>query len=513
MTQPYLSIVVVGRNDNYGVNFLDRLNTFICSLDWQVRNYPDLIELVVVEWNPQPDRAPLKDVLAKTNNLDIRIITVPPEIHDTIGHTSPVLEFYGKNVGIRRARGEFVLTTNPDILFSNELVDWFNQRKLRTGHYYRTDRHDFVGDGITEVPIGQLIPFACSRTFVSHIIGMNESEDIEVVQPVELKDLPASPAESRGIHTNGCGDFILASKEVFFTVRGLFEDPTVRFHMDSYSIIRLDSYGIKQVTVTAPLCIFHQDHERKPVDRFDVEEAVRLGKIPGKTTWGLQNIDLPETIKKRMEQPQVEYKLETHAQDFSYMLLKTKFGTDTTDKHQLTFFALAMSIGAKKILELGVRDGNSTMPWILAARELGGFVDSVDLEPTRWQCPELAQPYWKFTQSDAIKFLEDCVAAGTQYDLIYVDDWHSYAHVKRELELIEHMITPSGLVLLHDLMYNNSQPDYHMELETQDAQWAEGGPYRAVAELDPEVWEWATIPSNHGMTILRKKSKTIRTVF
>jgi len=172
-----------------------------------------------------------------------------------------------------------------------------------------------------------------------------------------------------------------------------------------------------------------------------------------------------------------------------------------------------MSIGAKRILELGVRDGNSTMPWLLAAKELGGFVDSVDLEPTSWQCPDLLKSYWKFTQSDAIKFLEDCVTEETQYDLIYIDDWHSYAHVKRELELVENMITPSGIILLHDLMYNNSQPDYHMELNAADDQWAEGGPYRAVAELDPAIWEWATIPSNHGMTLLRKKSQTIRTVF
>jgi len=205
--------------------------------------------------------------------------------------------------------------------------------------------------------------------------------------------------------------------------------------------------------------------------------------------------------------------LKTSAGSFQYMLGKTKFGTDTTDKHQLTFFALAMSIGARRILELGVRDGNSTVPWILAAQELGGIVHSVDLEPTKWQCPDEARIYWKFTQSDAIKFLEDCVAAGTQYDLIYVDDWHSYAHVKREFELIEHMISPSGIVLAHDLMYNNSQPDYHMELDTTDAQWAEGGPYRAVSELDPAVWEWATIPSNHGMTLLRKKSTNIKTVF
>ena len=511
MTNPYLSVVIVGRNDDYGVNFLERLNTFICSLDYQVRDCQDLIELIIVEWNPLADRAPLKDVIVKTNNLDIRIITVPAEVHNTIGHPSPVLEYYGKNVGIRRAKGQFVLTTNPDILFTDELIDWLNQRPLRVDSYYRTDRHDFHGEGIIDVPVGELVPFACSKTFLSHIITSSESTDVEVLSPVALTDLPSTPQDSRGIHTNGAGDFILASKEVFFTVRGLFESAEHLYHLDSYSVIRLNTKAIKQVVVTAPLCIFHQDHARKSVDPWNVEEAIKLGNTPGLTNWGLQNVELPETTNKKIER--ITPTLETHNQDFQHMLAKTKFGHDTTDRHQLTFFALAMSINAKRILELGVRDGNSTVPWILAARELGGFVDSVDLEATSWQCPDLGKDYWKFTQSDAIKFLEDCVANETQYDLIYVDDWHSYAHVKRELELIENMITSAGLVLLHDLMYNNSQPDYHLELNTTDAQWAEGGPYRAVSELDPTVWEWATIPSNHGMTILRKKSQTIRTVF
>ena len=509
MTTPYLSVVIVGRNDDYGVNFLDRINTFIRSLDYQVRNYPNLIELVVVEWNPLADRAPLKDVLVKTNNLDIRIITVPAEVHDKIGHPSPVLEYYGKNVGIRRAKGQFVLTTNPDILFTNELVDWFNQRLLRVDSFYRTDRHDFHGEGIIDVPVEEYISFACAHTFQSHIITDKESATITIKSPVELNSLPATPADSLGIHTNGAGDFILASKEAFFTVRGVFESVDHLYHLDSLSVIRLVHKQIKQVIVTAPMCIFHQDHERKSVDTFDLKDVLEKSKIPGNTNWGLQNIELPEWTNKKMEQITVE----THGQDLQYMLAKTKFGHDTTDKHQLTFFALAMSIDAKRILELGVRDGNSTMPWLLAAKELGGFVDSVDLEPTSWQCPDLLKSYWKFTQSDAIKFLEDCVDEETQYDLIYIDDWHSYAHVKRELELVEDMITPSGIILLHDLMYNNSQPEYHMELNTTDAQWADGGPYRAVAELDPAVWEWATIPSNHGMTLLRKKSQTIRTVF
>jgi predicted O-methyltransferase YrrM len=196
---------------------------------------------------------------------------------------------------------------------------------------------------------------------------------------------------------------------------------------------------------------------------------------------------------------------------YDALLHKTKYGRDTTDQHLLTFFSLAVGMRVKNILELGVRDGNSTLPWILAAKENGGMVTSVDLEQTRWQCPSGLKVYWKFIQSDAIDFLENCVAKKLTYDIIYVDDWHAYAHVKRELELIENLVTPNSLVLIHDLMYDNSQPHYHSELDTIDTQWAEGGPYRAVAELDLAKWEWSTIPVNHGMTLLRRKSTEMRT--
>ena len=196
---------------------------------------------------------------------------------------------------------------------------------------------------------------------------------------------------------------------------------------------------------------------------------------------------------------------------YQYLLQKVKSGPQDSDQHVLSVFALAVSIGAKNILELGVRTGNTTLPFLLATKETGGMVHSVDLDMTTFQCPDELKIYWKFMQSDAIAWLENRVAEGGQYDIIYIDDWHSYPHVKRELELIEPMIGPSGLVLLHDLMYSNAQPHYRSNPNTTDAQWEGGGPYRAVAELDPTKWEYVTIPINHGLTILRKKSGQILT--
>jgi predicted O-methyltransferase YrrM len=196
---------------------------------------------------------------------------------------------------------------------------------------------------------------------------------------------------------------------------------------------------------------------------------------------------------------------------YQHLLNKVKYGPEDSDRHVLSVFALAMSIGAKNILELGVRTGNTTLPFLLAAKENGGMVHSVDLDMTTFQCPNELKIYWKFMQSDSIAWLDNRAAEGGKYDIIYIDDWHSYPHVKRELELIEPMIGPSGLVLLHDLMYSNAQPHYRSDPTTTDAQWEGGGPYRAVAELDLTKWEYVTIPINHGLTILRKKSGQILT--
>ena len=194
---------------------------------------------------------------------------------------------------------------------------------------------------------------------------------------------------------------------------------------------------------------------------------------------------------------------------YQHLLSKVKHGPGDSDQHLLTMFALAVSMNAKRILELGVRAGSTTLPFLLAAKETGGIVHSVDLNPTAFSCPDDLKIYWNFYQLDAIQWLQN--NSNAHYDLVYVDDWHSYPHVKQELELIDTMISPSGLVLLHDLMYSNSQPHYHSDVNTTNPQWAEGGPYRAVAELDPEKWEWATVPVNHGLTILRKKSGSIVT--
>lgn len=196
------------------------------------------------------------------------------------------------------------------------------------------------------------------------------------------------------------------------------------------------------------------------------------------------------------------------------LLTQTKSWDGDSDKHSLTLFSLVVSLNAKNVLELGARNGNTTIPLLTAINETGGKLTSVDIDVnSKNKCEEQVSRYisnkdlknWSFFTMDAIEFLEFSVIGDNCYDIIYVDDWHSYDHVKKEFELIDKLITPKSLVLVHDTMYANYEPHYHTDIACKTGQWANGGPYRAIAELDQNFWEFSTIPVNNGLTIVRKK--------
>ena len=183
-------------------------------------------------------------------------------------------------------------------------------------------------------------------------------------------------------------------------------------------------------------------------------------------------------------------------------LEKSINGKNDSDRHLMTIFSIALATRGKNYLELGVRSGTTTRPILDAANLNGGILRSVDIG----ERPQIYEDDWLYFQRDAIEFLEWYQLTNQPTpDFVYVDDWHSYDHVKKELEILDKIVTPNTVILLHDLMYGNTAPYYHSDITLKDGQWANGGVYRAVAELDPQFWEFATLPWSHGLTILRKK--------
>lgn len=187
------------------------------------------------------------------------------------------------------------------------------------------------------------------------------------------------------------------------------------------------------------------------------------------------------------------------------IIQRTQYGSGDSDRHLLTLLGIAMGCPkVDNIIELGVRDGVSTRPLKQVTSERKGFLWSVDIDECPFEVDETF--HWKFIQDDAINFLDWWYQNDMPCpDIVYIDDWHSYDHVKQELEILDKIVSPSTVILVHDLMYGNTCPFYHTDLTLKDGQWANGGPYRAVAELNPQFWEFSTLPWNNGLTILRKK--------
>ncbi len=141
----------------------------------------------------------------------------------------------------------------------------------------------------------------------------------------------------------------------------------------------------------------------------------------------------------------------------------TTIGKGDSDRHAMVLFSIALAARGKVYVELGVRHGTTTLPILTAAHASGAKMVSVDIEDSSFVCPEEYANNWEFVKSDAIAFLESWDKS-KKIDFLYIDDWHSYEHVKKELEIIDSLVGPSSVVILHDLMWGNHDPFYHCDL-------------------------------------------------
>lgn len=108
-----------------------------------------------------------------------------------------------------------------------------------------------------------------------------------------------------------------------------------------------------------------------------------------------------------------------------------------------------------RVIELGVRSGNSTAAFLLAAERNDGHVWSVDIAgpPPAF----IGHPNWTFKQGDDLwlaAYLPDDV------DVVFIDTSHHYDQTVAELELYVPKVRPGGVVLLHDteLLHPDGHP-------------------------------------------------------
>jgi hypothetical protein len=332
VTEPHLSVVATSRNDNHGIRPLDRMQLFVDGLAEQADRMGTMLELIVVEWNPPSDRAPLADAVRwpRGHYFVPRIITVPAEVHRRLPHSDslPLFQMIAKNVGIRRAAAPFVLATNIDILLADELFAYLT-RSLKPQAMYRVDRRDVRVPwelSPTAAEVRRLPSLRDHRIDRTHLPGdqpISSGGGPGVTSPRRIAHAVLDRITLPRLHTNGCGDFTLAARELWDSIRGYPEWPYFSWHLDGLPLYQAYAMGAEMVNLEDPMVAIHIEHsagsgwtpegastlfqrlDRDGVPYLDTREYHRLARKVvrgGRAStpfngpdWGLATVELPTT--------------------------------------------------------------------------------------------------------------------------------------------------------------------------------------------------------------------------
>ena len=280
------------------------------------------MELVITEWNPPKDNPCLADALKWLDSpqyCQVRIIEVPEEVHQQFPNSDrmPLFEFIGKNVGVRRAQGEFVIVTNPDILFSKELIQFLASTRLSPERFYRSTRYDVEGTVPLDVSVEEQLAY-CQQHIV-RVNGYLRSIDYRLSKRLNAyKKLWSCIEEltwrlryfpTNRPFTNASGDFLMMHRSHWHVLRGypqiIGADSHGLFHTDSFMLYEALFHGLKQVRLGSHLRIYHQEHGRQSNSAIfsPAVESTRRQLLKERKpimfndeTWGLGAHDLTETV-------------------------------------------------------------------------------------------------------------------------------------------------------------------------------------------------------------------------
>ncbi len=293
---PVLTIVIAARNDNYGGDFDARLQNTLAWNCFHLERKKILSEIILVNYNPIPSEKPLEKKLKappERSYTSVRIITANELVHKTYDNETlrlkiPFYEFIAKNIGIRRAKGQFILSMNADILLPESVFEFVAKGKLNMSYFYRADRADFYSFDMNSISRQQLIRECQKHTFKYFMKGFKY--DFSVVIPfkvfvlwlkifnsIRLRfhlfktkhknffakfNIPAVTDNAEFIfHTHNSGDFLLMHREYWFNLRGNPEKTFISTHADASMVVMAATSGLKEYIFFEP--VFHQHHERR----------------------------------------------------------------------------------------------------------------------------------------------------------------------------------------------------------------------------------------------------------
>jgi hypothetical protein len=256
---PYLTLIFTGRNDDFGGDFNRRFFRALRFNHIRLAEAGIPHDFVFVEWRPIAGKPYLSTLLAEEfrdlERAQLTCYIADPAYHDALS-LNPRLqfqEFIAKNVGIQRARGRFVLTTNTDVYLSRGVISRMAESALEPGIVYRAARCD--------------LKESCDVTALDWTV-LEDERNYDIVNAIQPP-----------FYTNASGDFLLLDRESYHRLRGFNEVYRVaKIHIDGNFCVKAASSGVPLVDIGAP--VYH-------VGRGTLNAHVgSFRDRPGEAPWG-----------------------------------------------------------------------------------------------------------------------------------------------------------------------------------------------------------------------------------
>lgn len=272
------SVILTSRNDNYGGNLHKRTTMALLSL---IENHD---EVIFVDWKTKNGEGVISNIkhnLPQTGKL--KYIQVPKEFlkekYPEIADYS-MIESIGRNIGLRRAYHDYIISTNIDIV-TTPLDDSI----LKEDVFYTVSRRD--------VEESFHLSFDDYQKLYSHLILNKDS--------FRAKERLESETDKWSL-INCCGDYQIGHKNIWNQMKGFEESILFGCGIDTNVMKKASFYSKIQVL---DHYIFHLNHG-KSGDRDEDEsvppmsnqnEIIRdFTQTTNSENWGMYNEDLPIEI-------------------------------------------------------------------------------------------------------------------------------------------------------------------------------------------------------------------------
>lgn len=165
------------------------------------------------------------------------------------------------------------------------------------------------------------------------------------------------------------------------------------------------------------------------------------------------------------------------------------------NEHLPTLVEICARLDAKRVIELGVRGGTSTIAWLYGVCETEGELWSVDVS----QPPPIKHSRWHFVRGeDTDPFVLSQLPE--EVDAVFVDTDHRYDLTREEIQLYAPRVRSGGCMIFHDTAeesfehHTAEQPPFPVRTAVEELLGGES-PIREVTKLE-------SYDNNHGLTVV-----------